>query len=86
MRPLGSAFGERRASGARGRVSRVFELAGTISVDEQAHEVARLEAYFAGDFVKEFGTVLAPSRKTMDRSSSKVGKCFRMNKAVTVGA
>jgi hypothetical protein len=64
------------------RVSGVFELAGTILIDEQAHEVARLEAYFVGDFVKAFGTV----EKTTDRSSSKVGKCFRINKAVIVGA
>ncbi|MGC2390331.1 MAG: hypothetical protein WA621_13120, partial [Candidatus Acidiferrum sp.] len=40
----------------------VHELAGVIWIDEQAHEVARLEAYFVGDF-RVAGGLLANLQK-----------------------
>jgi len=40
----------------------VHELAGVIWIDEKAHDVARLEAYFLGDF-KIAGGLLATCRR-----------------------
>lgn len=47
----------------------VHELAGVIWIDEQAHEVARLEAYFVGDF-RVAGGLLANLQKAPASSSS----------------